>query len=249
MSMYLKQIEQLIVLQKVDDEIITLEKELENLPKELAELEENHSNFTERQSQINEKIEILQHQQRVLADEIDSNEEKIKKSKDKLMMAGNSREYHAMMREMDNLEKINRTREEEKVALAEELNRQNALLESMVEEGAELKTQLDECSANLKKRTTATKKRLNKLLKERNAACEVVPPRVLGRYEFIRARIEHPVIVPVEEAVCSGCHILIPPQAFNDLQKGEQILSCPNCQRLVYWTNHFTDPDAVKTEK
>ncbi|MFK4764869.1 MULTISPECIES: zinc ribbon domain-containing protein [Desulfobaculum] len=243
--MYLKQIEQLIVLQKVDDEIITLENELESLPKELAALEDKYEKFNERLNQVKEKTDILLHQQRVLADEIESNEEKIKKSKDKLMMAGNSREYHAMMREMDNMEKINRTREEEKVALAEELERQKELQTSMEEEGAELKKQLDENSTTLKKRTTAAKKRLNKLQKDRAAACEVVPPRVLGRYEFIRARISHPVIVPVDEAVCSGCHILIPPQAFNDLQKGEQIMSCPNCQRLVYWTNHFTDPDAA----
>ncbi|NJB66930.1 hypothetical protein GGQ74_000570 [Desulfobaculum xiamenense] len=240
--MYLKQIEQLVVLQKVDDEIIVIEKELESLPKELAALEEKNAKLTERMEQTKERTDILLHQQRLLADEIDSNDSKIKKSKNKLMMAGNTREYQAMMREMDNMEKINRSREEEKIALMDEMNRQKERQTAAEAEAEELKGQLEECSANLKKRTATAKKRLTKLQKDRETACEVIPPRVLGRYEFIRARIQHPVIVPVDEAVCNGCHILIPPQIFNELQRGEQILSCPNCQRLIYWTNHFCAP-------
>ena len=69
---------------------------------------------------------------------------------------------------------------------------------------------------------------------------------MLGRYEFIRNRLRHPVIVPVNEGVCSGCHIAIPPQVFIDLQRGSHIMSCPNCQRLMYWGNHFQDPEAEK---
>ena len=73
-----------------------------------------------------------------------------------------------------------------------------------------------------------------------------IPAPVLGRYEFIRNRLRHPVIVPVEEGICSGCHIAIPPQVFIDLQRGNHIMSCPNCQRLMYWGNHFQDPEAAK---
>jgi glyoxylate/hydroxypyruvate reductase A len=34
-----------------------------------------------------------------------------------------------------------------------------------------------------------------------------------------------------------------PPQAFIDLQKGEQILSCPNCLRIIFWERHFSGND------
>ena len=46
----------------------------------------------------------------------------------KLMQVENTREYHAMMREMDSMEKINRSREEEKMTLMEEVQRQNEAL-------------------------------------------------------------------------------------------------------------------------
>jgi hypothetical protein len=37
--------------------------------------------------------------------------------------------------------------------------------------------------------------------------------------------------------------VVIPPQAFIDLQKGEQILSCPNCLRIIFWERHFSGND------
>lgn len=243
--MYLEQIEQLVVLQKVDDEIIILESELENLPKELAELEAKSDEQAQRLAQVDEKVEILKTQRKRLEGEIEDNAAMIKKSKNKLMMAGNTREYHAMMREMDNLEKVNRTREEERVALAEELERQDGLRGEFAGEAAELDAKLEEYNANIKKRTATAKKRLATLAKKRETACAVVPAPVLGRYEFIRARITNPVIVPVVDGVCSGCNIRIPPQIFIDLQKGEQIISCPNCQRLTYWCEHFQDQEAA----
>ncbi|MDL2207490.1 C4-type zinc ribbon domain-containing protein, partial [Desulfovibrio sp. OttesenSCG-928-M16] len=54
-----------------------------------------------------------------------------------------------------------------------------------------------------------------------------------------RERLRHPVIVPVADGVCSGCNIAIPPQNFIELQRASQILSCPNCQRLMFWSEHF----------
>ncbi|WP_126381311.1 zinc ribbon domain-containing protein [Desulfovibrio ferrophilus] len=247
--MYLEQIEQLVVLQKVDDEIIVLQQELENLPKELAELEQQDEETGQRLEQLNDKLDILKTQQKRLDDEIEDNSVKIKKSKSKLMMAENTREYHAMMREMDNMDKINRTREEERVALSEELERQKEIGAEITTESKELKEKLEEYRASIKKRTTAAKKRLNALEKQRNKACEVVPKPVLGRYEFIRARIHNPVIVSVIDGVCTGCNIQIPPQIFNDLQKGEQIISCPNCQRLTFWCEHFSADEKAPTSE
>lgn len=249
--MYLEQIEKLVVLQKVDDEIMVLEDELESLPREVAALEAKSAEIEERKTAFQDKIDILNTQRKRLDQEIEDNTARIKKSKNKLMMAGNTREYHAMMREMDNMEKMTRTREEEKVALVEELERQSALRDELDGEAEELASQLADVQATLKKRTTAAKKRLNELQKERTKACEVVPAPVLKRYEFIRSRISNPVIVSVTAGVCSGCYIQIPPQDFNDLQKGETILSCPNCQRLIYWCEHFTacDPNLAEAVK
>lgn len=233
--MYEKQIEQLIILQQVDDEILVLEDEIAKAPLELSGLEAQMAEFAERRLQIDERIDLLRSQQKKLAVEIEDDASKIKKSKNKLMLVSNTREHQAMMREMDSLEKLNRMREEEQVAVTEELARQNEATEALTEEMSGVKEQYDTLKTTLDQRLDEAHKRLESLVRKRKKACKVVPPPILGRYEFIRERMENPVIVPVTEGVCHGCHIMIPPQIFNDLQKGQQILSCPNCQRLIHW--------------
>jgi hypothetical protein len=37
------------------------------------------------------------------------------------------------------------------------------------------------------------------------------------------------------KGVCQCCHLAIPPQKFNELIKGEKMMSCPHCMRIIYW--------------
>jgi len=242
--MYLKQIEQLVVLQKVDDEIVVLADELKRAPQQIEELEKRRQEIDHAAELIRDKIKYLLDQQKRLETEIEGDSVRLKKSKSKMMMVGNTKEYHAMMREMDNLEKQNRGREEEKTTVAEELTRQNSELKSIDERTAELETELAAARETLNARIQAAQASLDKLEDQRHEAGMAVPKPILQRYEFIRSRLKNPVIVPVDAGICSGCHIAIPPQSFIELQKGIQILSCPNCQRLIYWSDHIKREDA-----
>lgn len=233
--MYEKQIEQLIILQQVDDDILILRDEIEKAPLELADLEGQMAEFDERRTQINERMDLLKEQRKRLDVEIEEDAGKIKKAKNKLMLVGNTKEYHAMMREMDSLEKLNRMREEEQVAVKEELVRQDDATAALNDDMSGVKDQYEALKTTLEERLAAAQKKLESLGRKRKKACKVVPPPILGRYEFIRERMENPVIVPVTHGVCHGCNIMIPPQIYNDLQRGQQILSCPNCQRLIHW--------------
>lgn len=241
MSLYLKQIEQLVALQRVDDEILVIANELKEAPSEVKGLQERFSILEEQRNRFLEKIDHLKEQEKRLAGEIENDSLKVKKSKSKLMLVGNTKEYHAMMREMDNLEKVNRMREEEKMALAEELTRQRTGLEELEESYKSLKDELETKQASLQTRIDEASKVIAKLNTKRDSACHEVPAPILSRYEFIRERLDNPVIVSVDSGVCNGCHIAIPPQSFIELQKGHQILSCPNCQRLIFWCEHFSE--------
>jgi predicted nucleic acid-binding Zn-ribbon protein len=241
LSLYLKQIEQLVALQRVDDEILVIARELQDAPSEVKGLQERFNVLDEQRNRILEKIEHLKEQEKRLGGEIENDALKVKKSKSKLMLVGNTKEYHAMMREMDNLEKVNRLREEEKIALAEELARQQSSLQELDESYLSLKSELEVKQASLQERIDEANKVIAQLNRKRATACQEVPAPILSRYEFIRERLDNPVIVSVDTGVCNGCHIAIPPQSFIELQKGHQILSCPNCQRLIYWCEHFSE--------
>jgi uncharacterized protein len=243
--MYIKQIEQLVILQGVDNEIIGLEKTLNQAPQQLKQLEERLGELENQRNLFREKVDALKKQRTRIEKDMEEDDFKIKKSKNKLMMVENTKEYHAMMREMDNLEKMNRLREEERTALVEELNLQERELAARETEYASLVKEIDDKRTSLDDQLGEAQKRLDVLSKKRSHAGKLVPPPIMGRYEFIRSRISNPVIVPVIQGICNGCHISITPQSYIELQKGQQILSCPNCQRLIYWSEHFTSQDEV----
>lgn len=248
---YLEQIRQLVELQKVDDEIFKVNQRKENAPLELQELEERFHIAENKRNHIQDKLDHLQEQKKRLAFEQDGDSAKMSKSKDKLMQVGNAKEYQAMMREMDSIEKIYRVREEEKATLLEELaNTQNAKKEAD-QAYLEIKEEYESKKLSLEATLKEADEELAILNDKRRVAGNAIPEPKFVRYEFIRKRLEHPVIVNVEDGICSGCHIAIPPQTFIELQTGQQILSCPNCQRLIYWDQHYMTPEerALKAAK
>ena len=247
MSLYLEQIRQLVSLQRVDDAILSVQMDLEQAPREIEDLKTRFAVLDSRRERVLEKLAHLTEQEKRLNSEIEEDATRIKKSRSKLMQVSNTREYQAMAREMDNMEKGNRTRGEERAAVMEEKKRQETELAGLEVEWNALKQELDTKQAGLDARLAAARAHLDELSKTRKESGNEVPRPVLDRYEFIRRRLAHPVIVPVTAGVCEGCRITIPPQTFIELQGGHKILNCPNCQRLIYWSEHF-DAGAGKTE-
>jgi predicted nucleic acid-binding Zn-ribbon protein len=243
LSFYLKQIQQLVELQKVDDQIHAIRKDLTGAPKEIEQLKADFQKLEEERGHLADKLAHLKEQEKRLNLDIEDDETKIKKSRGKLMQVGNSKEYQAMMREMDSLEKMNRDRTNERVVMADELTRQAETFAEVETRHEKLKVELEEKESRLAPRMEDARNELKALDERRREAGKDIPLPVLSRYEFIRERLEYPVIVHVSSGICSACHISIPPQGYIELQKGTQILSCPNCQRLIYWSEHFT-PEA-----
>ena len=245
MSIYVNQIKQLIALQGVDDQIYEIKKELGDAPKELEALQGKFKEIEAKRLHQQDKMGHLKEQEKRLGIEIEDDSARLKKSKSKLMISENAKEYHAVMREMDSLERVNRDREQEKTTLIEELILQTANFEAVEKDYAEVSEQLATCEAGLKGRVEAANGSLKELMDQRGKVASEVPLPIFTRYEFIRERLNHPVIVPVVGGICSGCNISVPPQNFIELQKGKQILSCPNCQRLMFWQEFLVEAQPV----
>ncbi len=241
MSLYLEQIRQLVSLQGVDDEIFAVEQELNDAPHIVETLTKDFEAAEALKNKISDKMVHLLEQNKRINDEIQEDDARIHKSKSKLMQVANSREYQAMAREMDSMEKMLRSREEELTLIKDEIKNQTAALEEAEARWNDLKNRLEEAHANLESRMEGAQRRRAALEERRSHTGNGVPRPVLERYEFIRRRLAHPVIVPVHDAICDGCHIAIPPQVYIELQSGQKILNCPNCQRLIYWSEHFRE--------
>lgn len=94
-AVYLEQIKQLVELQKVDDDIFAVRQELDRAPRDLEALEQRFASVDQQRNRILDKLTHLQEQQKRLSLEIDDDSARIKKSRNKLMQVGNTREYQA----------------------------------------------------------------------------------------------------------------------------------------------------------
>ena len=157
-SLYLEQIRQLVALQRVDDAIHSVEMELEQAPKELEDLKNRFAATNTQRERVLEKLAHLKEQEKRITGELDDDSSRIKKSKNKMMQVSNSREYQAMAREMDNMEKVNRSREEERAALLEEKLHQDNALQEVDAIWADLKAELEAKQISLETRQDVYKR-------------------------------------------------------------------------------------------
>lgn len=250
-AFYLTQIHQLKELQKLDDQIYEVQQILEKAPDELRDLQDKLTKAEVQRDRINDKISHLKESESRISREREENSERLKKSKSKLMNTGNEKEFSAVTCEIDNLEKMTQPREDELLAVRDELRNQNDSLNELNEQYIDLKTQVEARKATLDEQLKSAKDRLAELDRERDESSRSIPKPIFQRYEFIRQRLQHPVIVPLENYICPNCHIAIPPQDFNEMLRGEHIMSCPNCQRLIVWRDDFLadDPEALAAAK
>lgn len=73
-----------------------------------------------------------------------------------------------------------------------------------------------------------------KLRAARQRMVEKIEPRDLRAYERIAKRYHH-AIVPVEERTCLGCYMALPTSSVSLRAEPEQLLTCENCGRILYW--------------
>jgi len=61
------------------------------------------------------------------------------------------------------------------------------------------------------------------------AGCE---PKLIELYERIATR-RRPVVARVKGTLCLGCRVDIPAQLVIEIQRGERVITCGNCQRIL----------------
>ncbi|HSE84091.1 MAG TPA: C4-type zinc ribbon domain-containing protein, partial [Thermodesulfobacteriota bacterium] len=69
--------------------------------------------------------------------------------------------------------------------------------------------------------------------REREKVTSLVNSDILSMYERVK-RKNGIALVEAKNEVCTGCHMNIPPQLFNEVLTSSRIIQCPNCQRILY---------------
>ena len=60
-------------------------------------------------------------------------------------------------------------------------------------------------------------------------------PQLITVLDDVKKKVRGLAVVPVQQAICMGCHMNIPAQLFNELQRFDELRFCPHCHRIIYW--------------
>ena len=85
------------------------------------------------------------------------------------------------------------------------------------------------------------------LEERRTALRDAIPETFLAAYDALGRAGRRPVIVPVREGYCGGCHLRLPPKVHSSIRRRQSLCSCPHCRRLLY--SRLAEPGEATTSK
>jgi len=94
--------------------------------------------------------------------------------------------------------------------------------------------------ADLAAREESLKQELEKIEADRDRLTAGLDAAVLLRYERLRKSKGEKVVVGVAHGVCGGCHMRLPAQTLVTCQAEQEIVTCINCGRLLYYTRDMS---------
>lgn len=98
------------------------------------------------------------------------------------------------------------------------------------------KKTLDSRMAELKSREAKLLKDLAEAEAERAGRAEGVDEVLRSKYERLTKNKPGRVVVGIAHGVCGGCHMGLSRSIVLQCQGGREIMQCPNCGRILYYT-------------
>lgn len=236
------QIEVLEALAAIDAELKELEDALTQEREALKGKQVQLSGLDERLARSRQSVEEMERTRGELMGEIRQMALQVERSREKLSRCRTERESNAVQRELEELRKLYRDREQE-------IERIDGLVGQAREEAAQLGKERDELGGELGASEGDVRGRLadqEKALKEKQGARDTlakrVSPQLYRRYELVRKR-RGTAIAHTSSGTCSACHMQLPPMMFQQLLRADEFGQCPSCHRILYFSEAQPEPD------
>jgi len=225
----------LVELQNIDFEIERFMLKRVNLPKEIDRLDEGLEAVERSLMESGQMLEALKADHKAKETALKNGVDNSKKAKSRLLEVKTNKEYEATLKEIDAINEKNSAIEDEIIEILEEIDKASEELKIKESETASARSQCEKGKGVLEKELESIGSALDDVLKKRDTLRNGINTDILKRFDTIKNRKNGPVVVPARKEVCYGCHMNIPPQMYNELQKSERLMLCPHCERIIYW--------------
>jgi predicted nucleic acid-binding Zn-ribbon protein len=229
------QIEVLATLQIVDQSLRAKSLEISEAEGRVSALEEAVRAQTTATTGVRGEVKALGTRQRDLEGQLTAAEAKMKDRRMRITRIRNDKELGLAKREVDLLKEETSNLETELMGVMEESEASTAKLQGLESELARLTAERDAESAALREKQNRLAAEIERERATRTELVESVDGDLRRKYEMIFSRRGGVAVVEVRGGTCQGCRMRVPPQLFNEIQRNQNVILCPSCQRMLYW--------------
>jgi len=230
-------LDKLLVLQDRDGKRLALEQQLKAVPREIAAIEGRIAAEKSAIESAKTEWRELESKKKLLEVEIGTAEDKIAKYKTQQSQVRKNDEYQALTHEIDTAQTGIGTLEEQEIGVMLSIDEAKKRFNAAEAELKQNITGHETKIRSLRERETNVQAELKGALETVAAARLEVPANQLKIYDRIAVKPGHPVCVPVTGARCGGCHLKVSANVEMEARKLEEVTTCDQCGRVVYWTS------------
>ena len=231
----LRDLELIVRLQSLDLRVAELRREIAALPKEIAIIEKALDGHQRKLDADRAVVSGNQKERRQIDSDVQMHQQKISKLRDQMSSAKTNEQFRAFQNEIDFVQQQIKKSEDRTLELMEELE---GLDKNVKAAEASLKVEREKVEGKKKEaqaRTVEAQQHLARLLAERKDITKDVTPSALGTYERIAKRHSGVAVSEAANGRCTACRLQIRPQLYQDLRKGDRLISCENCNRILHY--------------
>ena len=230
------ELQQLVALQNLDTRIRTLEKELEAIPERRAEIERQFDQRAFEIRALETRQDEAKHTRARLENEVMEQKGRAERADRNLMSSKRQEEYTAAIREADAARKHISTLETQILEQMEILEQAEGALKERADEIASLNSDRESRLSAFDVETNKQSEDLKSARSEREQVFGALPKAMSGLYARISARIRDGVAVAeARNGACTACFMALRPQVMAEVRRGGEVITCDNCNRILYY--------------
>jgi predicted nucleic acid-binding Zn-ribbon protein len=233
---------QLAALQELDRKLREKVELRQLLEQEIADLDAQLRRQREVATNASLERDTTEARRRDLEARLEDEEEKLKDRRMRLNRVRNEKELQALRHGIELGKEASQLLEEELLRAMESAEGASgtavAAVKLLGELEASVTLQIDERRQRIEQLT----REIDEARVAREGAAHGLDVSLLRKYEQIFARRGGTAVVEVRNGTCLGCHMNLPPQFFNELQRLRDVRLCPNCHRILFWRPERLEP-------
>jgi uncharacterized protein len=229
-------IEKLLTLQDRDRKILHLREQLSRIEPERESLRSQTAaalSALDGAKTLSKQIESERKQREL---DVEAKKGQIGKYSVQQFQTKKNEEYRALAHEIETCKADISKLEDQQLELMEKADGTAKQVAAANRESAELKKHSDTQLKDLATREQSLTTELAELESGRAQICSAVEESTLKKYERLLKFKGGNVVVGIEHGVCGGCHMKFPVQIVVSCQAEKELVTCPNCGRILYYT-------------